>query len=737
MPELFLGIAVLAIVVTLAVALSKRGRHRFKSFGLAFKAVALARRAKAMHARGIELEAAIADLESLYEKAKELDELKTQFFANVSHELRTPLALIIGPAGRMLSRHSLSDDDERDTELILRNARLLLKHVNDLLDISRLEAGKHSPAYVRTDVAKLVRVTASHFEGLAAERGTKFAVDTPPSLIAEIDPDKIRRVLLNLLSNAFKFTEAGRNVRASLSAPDEPEGRFVIEVADDGPGIRPEHRQLVFERFRQAEGGSSRRFGGTGLGLAIVKDFVELHAGTVSIHEAPEGGALFRVEIPVNAPAEAQVMDERPAPTTVLDDETTQALEELRARVDRAAPAEHLEKPLVLVVEDNRDMNRFVCDSLEPTFRTEQAFDGTSGFQQALSSRPDLVLSDIMMPGMSGEELTRRVRERRELDSTPIMLLTAKTDDDLRVRLLDEGAQDFLMKPFSPQELRARVTNLITMKRARGILQSELDSSSRDVDRLATQIIDQKRELQTAVTSMRVAREHAERATKLKSSFLSMVSHELRTPLASLMLQIERMQLGEPLPPDKRDLMRRMSSSAARLSGLIEGLLRYAQVESGLSSKRERIELGPLIRGVIDELAPHAEQKGLALSLKDGAASPLESDPELIRLIALNLVQNAIKFTERGSVTVSLDHHDGAYRITVADTGPGIPPELRPRIFEPFVQGEDIRNKHHAGVGLGLALVREMTISVGGSILLDSELGRGSRFTVVLPQQSK
>ncbi|MDQ3908020.1 MAG: HAMP domain-containing histidine kinase, partial [Acidobacteriota bacterium] len=267
------------------------------------RTLALVRAAKLSDQRLIELEAANRELEGLYSRVKELDELKTQFFANVSHELRTPLALILGPAGRLLSSQGLPEHHRQSAEMIERNARALLKHVNDLLDISKLEAGKMIASYSETDLAELLRLTSAHFQSFASERGIDFKVDAPGSLRAEADAEKLQRVIINLLSNAFKFTPDGGRVSCTLRGGDD---HATLEVSDSGPGVPADLREAIFERFRQVEGGASSRFGGTGLGLAISKEFVELHGGAITVSDAPEGGARFRVEVPTNAPAGAQ-----------------------------------------------------------------------------------------------------------------------------------------------------------------------------------------------------------------------------------------------------------------------------------------------------------------------------------------------------------------------------------------------------------------------------------------------
>ncbi|MDP9348973.1 MAG: sensor histidine kinase, partial [Gemmatimonadota bacterium] len=237
------------------------------------------------------------ELEQLLARIRELDELKSQFFANVSHELRTPLALILGPADRLLSNgEKLTPPQRRDVEVVRRNASMLLKQVNDLLDLAKLDAGQMTLAYARVDLAELVRRTAGHFDALAPERQISFVVDAPDRLDAEVDPEKMERVLLNLLSNAFKFTPEGGRVKCELRLAEDR--LALLSVRDSGPGVRPELRRAIFERFRQGDGGSNRHFGGTGLGLSIVKDFVELHGGTTGVTDAPGGGALFLVEVP-------------------------------------------------------------------------------------------------------------------------------------------------------------------------------------------------------------------------------------------------------------------------------------------------------------------------------------------------------------------------------------------------------------------------------------------------------
>jgi len=425
-----------------------------------------------------ETRAANEKITLLYQKTLELDELKTQFFANVSHELRTPLTLIISPLARRLTATDLTEPERRENEMVLRNARLLYRHVTDLLDTAKLEAGRMPLIWTRLDLAALTRAMASHFELLAAERQIDYTVIIPDTLSVEADGEKLQRVLVNLLSNAFKFTPDGGAIALRLS---QENGRALIEVQDNGPGVPINLQEAVFERFRQVEGGTQRRFGGTGLGLAIVKDFVELHNGTVSLGENPGGGALFSVRLPLAAPVGAVLG--APVPLDEIIDR--QAVEELELRASVIPLNESLaaaDAPLVLVVEDNIDMNEFIAATLRPYYRVYSAFNGREGMEKTLALHPDLILTDLMMPEMSGDDMVYELRRQPATRDIPIVMITAKTDENLRVRLLKEGVQDYLNKPFSVDELLARVSGLV-LSRRRTV--EELSRSAQLLRRLA------------------------------------------------------------------------------------------------------------------------------------------------------------------------------------------------------------------------------------------------------------
>ncbi len=246
---------------------------------------------------------------------QELDRLKTNFFANVSHELRTPLTLILAPAERVLADLPADDPHRHELDVILRNARVLLGHVNDLLETSKIEAAKLDLDYSELDLGHLVRLVANNFETLAVDRAVTFTVQAPDHRRdrPRSTPSGSSRSSSTCLSNAFKFTPPDGTVRLELR-DGARDGTAHVEVADSGPGIAPDRRGEVFERFHQLDGSSTRKMGGTGLGLHIARELVDLHGGSLDVGDAPEGGALFVLDLPVEAPPGTAVHPGSPCP---------------------------------------------------------------------------------------------------------------------------------------------------------------------------------------------------------------------------------------------------------------------------------------------------------------------------------------------------------------------------------------------------------------------------------------
>ena len=442
------------------------------------------------------------ELQRLLDKIRYLDDVKNDFFANVSHELRTPLALILGPAESILaSGDNLTEPQRRDLVVIHRNAAILAKHVNDLLDLAKLDAGKMTLNYARIDLAREVRQVAAHFDALAPPRSLTYTVAASEILEADVDPEKFDSVLINLLSNAFKFTPAGGRIRCALE--HTANDRLLLSVQDSGPGIAAEMRAVIFDRFRQVQGGTARDFGGTGLGLAIAKDFVQLHGGNISISEAPGGGSLFQVEMPLFAPPGTYVRHFDLAAAALPGSGVNGVIEELQCdQSDTRTPAAAADCPLLLVVEDNGEMCRFITEVLENEYRVIAAADGIEALEKATAQPPDLVVTDLMMPKMGGDRLVAEMRARPALAHVPVLVLSARADESLRLRLLAESVQDYITKPFSANELRVRVRNLVTMKRARDALQQALATQNQDLWQLTRQLISSRQQLQNSLQAL-------------------------------------------------------------------------------------------------------------------------------------------------------------------------------------------------------------------------------------------
>ncbi|HJQ65439.1 MAG TPA: ATP-binding protein [Gemmatimonadales bacterium] len=668
------------------------------------------------------LQIANEELGRLYERSKELDELKTQFVANVSHELRTPLALILGPVERLLA---VTPDDRmrRDLGMILRNARQLLKQVNDLLDVSKLEAGQTALHYADTDLADLIRLTAGQFESLAQERHIQLTIQTDAVVQAQVDPEKFQRVVLNLLSNAFKFTPQTGVIRCTLRQ-DDTTHRIQVEVADSGVGIPAEHRTAVFDRFRQLEGGATRKQGGTGLGLAIVRDLVELHRGTVVIGNADEGGALFTVTIPRRAPEGTAVSDSG-TDAAVLREAVESATAEFRTAPDPVSSTPVItedDRPLVLVIEDNPEMNRFVCESLGQLYRTAAATNGREGLRLALDLRPDLIMSDVMMPELSGADLVRELRDRPDLATTPVLLLTAKTDERLRVEMLRAGANDFVMKPFSVDELLARARNLVNNK----IATERTNRLNADLQNLASELERANRETREV--------------SRLKSEFLANMSHELRTPLNAVIGFSEMLYDGKagPVSTKQQEFLDDILMGARHLLQLINDVLDLSKVEAGkMEFRPEPVELAKVLDEVTGLLRSLAAQKQITLEV---AIAPeltgIVTDASRLKQVLYNYLSNAFKFTpEEGHVVVRVTPEDDwEFRIEVEDTGLGIRAEDMARLFVEFQQLDSATGSSYGGTGLGLALTKRIVEAQGGTVGVRSMLGHGSTFSAVLPR---
>jgi signal transduction histidine kinase len=462
--------------------------------------------------------------------------------------------------------------------------------------------------------------------------------------------------------------------------------------------------------------------------------------GGISVTDAPGSGALFVVRLPLRAPEGEPVRDVEATDAAEADSSMAGMLEQL-APLDApppAGPGAGTDRPRVLITEDNAELGRFLAECLEDEYRVQVAVDGQDALEQVLADAPDLLLTDVMMPRLSGDQLVAAIRQQPHLDRLPIVVLTAKADEALRNRLLRRGAQDYLSKPFSAEELRARVANLLSVKLARDVLQEELDTQQQDLAALARALTERSRSRASALAEAHLARDHARAASEAKSQFLQLVSHELRTPLQAMQLQLDLLGRQQSLDGSGRlsELVERFQRSHGRMRQLVDTLLNAVRAEtSAIEMAPERFDPDAVVRELVEELRPRAIGKNLALDYA-GEAATVYTDPQLFRIIASNLIDNALKYTDSGRVDVLLRKRADALELRVSDTGPGIAEAQQALLFEPFVQLSDVRNKHHSGVGLGLHLSRRIAHRLHGSLSVESEPGRGSTFLLRIPTEA-
>jgi len=420
------------------------------------------------------------------ESLAELDRAKTAFFSNVSHEFRTPLTLMLGPLEGVLADDRLPDKQRESLQLAHRNAMRMQKLVNSLLDFSRIEAGRMQASYEPTDLAGLTRDLASTFRSAMEMARLEFEVDCSPlDAPVYVDREMWEKIVLNLLSNALKFTLAG-GVAVRLVRDD---GHALLEVVDTGVGVPAYELPRLFERFYRVEGTAGRTHEGTGIGLSFVQELVKLHSGTIAVASEIGRGTTFRVRVPFGTehiPRE-RIKATRESPSTVVG---AQAFVQEAFRWLRGASGPNGTTPAVVptaesvvgvrdrrlaktfgarivLADDNADMRGYMIELLSPYYAVEAFADGVEAFNAALRVRPDLILSDVMMPRLDGFGLLAAVRGDESLRSVPVVMLSARAGEEARIEGLDAGADDYLIKPFSARELFARVGALLELDRMR------------------------------------------------------------------------------------------------------------------------------------------------------------------------------------------------------------------------------------------------------------------------------
>ena len=416
----------------------------------------------------------LQQIENEVAKNEEINNMKFRFFTNVSHELRTPLTLIISPLEGMLKE---TTDELQSTrlQLMYRNAQRLLHLVNQLLDFRKGEMSTHQLSLSEGDIISYVHSVCNSFLLMADKKHIQFSffsgIDT---FSMAFDADKVGKIVMNLLSNAFKFTPEGGRVTVMIEHVAGTPDILEIKIADTGIGISDVDKEHIFERFYQAGHKGVEETTGNGIGLSLVRDFVTLHEGEVKVFDNIGMGSVFVIQFPVkHVETQVQLPEETGMPAG--DEEDKEMKEEAREETERK------NFPLLLIVDDNEDFRIFMRYSLELQYRVKLAVNGKEAWEMMQEELPDLVISDVMMPQMDGNELCRLIKQDKRTAHIPVILLTARQNTEAKLEGLQTGADDYVTKPFNMTILVLRIRKLIELSRYHRVTQGMIDPAPSEI----------------------------------------------------------------------------------------------------------------------------------------------------------------------------------------------------------------------------------------------------------------
>jgi len=403
---------------------------------------------------------------------RKLDTLKSQLYTNITHEFRTPLTVIMGMVDEIISRLKPGDINrfEESLNMIKRSGGNLLHLVSQMLDLSKMESGKLEIQPVQADVIPYLQYITESFQSLADSKGIKLVFyNEIEEVIMDHDPDKLFNIISNLLSNAIKFTPSGGKVIFHVNQSNETSsGKLILKIKDTGIGIPAKELPYIFDRFYQVDSSSTHPGEGTGIGLSLTKELVELMKGEIKVKSQPGEGCEFTVSLPVtqNAPEQEAGVKEKPATLEIKDRPDAEIPE---APVIQDSPEDMLsltvDYPLTLIVEDNRDVAKYIASCLGQEYKIHFAKDGQEGINKALELIPDIIICDVMMPEKDGFEVCSSLKQDERTSHIPIILLTARATKEDKLKGLTSGADAYLSKPFDKKELLIRIEKMIELRR--------------------------------------------------------------------------------------------------------------------------------------------------------------------------------------------------------------------------------------------------------------------------------
>lgn len=406
----------------------------------------------------------LVQVEQEAQRKHEIDDMKLRFFTNISHELRTPLTLIISPLENAI-KQTVDAEQKNRLEMVHRNAMRLLGMVNQLLDFRKSDVKGHQLNPAQGDVVDFVHTISNSFNEYSEKKNVRLIFFSAiKELLMVFDEDKMGKIIMNLLSNAFKFTPEGGRVDVSLdllAATDDQPELFEIKISDTGVGIKDEDKELIFERFYQVQQKEGQKTSGSGIGLHLVKEFVALHNGTIKVLDNMGKGSVFIITLPVVRVQNAPELEIKPIPEDVEPAAGIPLSDDIQ---DNDTKNEVNGLPVILIVDDNEDFRLFMRDSLASDYTVEVAADGVKAWEIIPELQPDIIVSDVMMPEMDGNELCRLVKSDIRTSHIPLILLTARSAKEQKLEGLESGADDYITKPFDFDILSLRIKRLLELR---------------------------------------------------------------------------------------------------------------------------------------------------------------------------------------------------------------------------------------------------------------------------------
>jgi len=660
------------------------------------------------------------------EALAEIDRSKTIFFSNISHEFRTPLTLLLGPIEDVLNSPDSTGVDKYRMGIAHRNALRMQKLVNTLLEFSRIEAGRVEGKFSPVDICSFTRELASSFRSAIEKAGMQLYTPCDSNIgDVYVDVEMWEMIILNLVSNAFKYSREGH-----IEVAVRHVGREVlIAVTDTGVGIPEDQLEKIFNRFHRISNVQGRSQEGTGIGLAMVKELVKLHKGSIAVSSKLGEGSTFTISLPLGK-------EHLPADRIITGTQRTVAVRHADAFLTEAIKWIHDEEQAihtavtppptmrykVLLADDNADMRDYVSRLLSEHYHVVTAVNGEDALEKMIQLRPDLLLSDVMMPKLDGFNLLKNIRNHPDIKNIPVILLSARAGEEAKLEGLDSGADDYLVKPFSAKELLARVEGSIKLARNR-IAQTEV---------LEQEVKNRTLELRLLNISLRRSNEDLQQ-------FAHVASHDLKEPVRKIRTFGSRLQeeYGELLPDRARLFLDKIHNATERMYSMIDGVLAYSMLNAS-GQPIEKVDLNEVLKNIESDLEIIIQQKGGII--RKGHLPIIEGASILIYQLFYNLLNNSLKFSHAhirpviyisGEITGTTDQPIA--EIGFSDNGIGFDQQHAATIFDTFARLNS-KDKYE-GTGLGLSLCKKIVERHHGMITAMGTKNRGAVFTIKLPLQ--